>query len=637
MKREKHLKQSLGSTYSRIKESRVLMVGAGGIGCELLKNLVLTGFGEIHIVDLDTIDLSNLNRQFLFRHEHIKKSKALVARDMARKFNPNVKLEAHHANIKDPQFNIDWFKGFTLVFNALDNVEARRHVNRMCLAADVPLIESGTTGFNGQVQVIKKGKTECYDCNTKEAPKSFPVCTIRSTPSQPIHCIVWAKSYLFTELFGTSEADAPDVDHSEDADNAKEIESLRKEAEALRSIREARSSEEFPRRVFEKVYDEDIERLRSMEDVWKSRKPPTSLNYDEVSNGVKGVDTSVSSNDQRTWSLSENFVVFSDSLRRLSKRIQNAQDQVSKGDPPAILTFDKDDNDTLDFVTASANLRSIVFGIEPKSKFDIKQMAGNIIPAIATTNAMVAGLCVLQAFKVIREDLEGARMVFLVRSADRVISAEKLSPPKSDCAVCAVAQSRLEVDTSRATLNDLVENLLRVELGYGEEFSVNNEIGTLYDPDLDDNLDKRFKDLGIKDDSFLTIIDEAEDDPRVNLVLSITEKQLPSESNPIVITEKIEIARRPKKVEDAKTLTNGEKPTNGFMNGHAAASLGKRKREGDDDFELDEQQQVRKRGRVMEEPTGKRNGDNKDDGVVVLDDDDDKPNHNGAIMIDDDD
>jgi tRNA A37 threonylcarbamoyladenosine dehydratase len=56
----------------------VLLVGAGGIGCELLKNLLLTGFGEIHLIDLDTIDLSNLNRQFLFRHEHIKKSKALV-------------------------------------------------------------------------------------------------------------------------------------------------------------------------------------------------------------------------------------------------------------------------------------------------------------------------------------------------------------------------------------------------------------------------------------------------------------------------------------------------------------------------------------------------------------------------------
>ncbi len=56
----------------------MLLIGAGGIGCELLKDLVLTGFGEVHIIDLDTIDLSNLNRQFLFRQEHIKKPKALV-------------------------------------------------------------------------------------------------------------------------------------------------------------------------------------------------------------------------------------------------------------------------------------------------------------------------------------------------------------------------------------------------------------------------------------------------------------------------------------------------------------------------------------------------------------------------------
>lgn len=60
----------------------MLLVGAGGIGCELLKNLLLSGFGTIHIIDLDTIDLSNLNRQFLFRHEHIKKPKALVRLSM---------------------------------------------------------------------------------------------------------------------------------------------------------------------------------------------------------------------------------------------------------------------------------------------------------------------------------------------------------------------------------------------------------------------------------------------------------------------------------------------------------------------------------------------------------------------------
>ena len=69
---------SARSDMALTAQSCVLMVGAGGIGCELLKNLVLAGFGEVHIVDLDTIDLSNLNRQFLFRQEHIKKPKALV-------------------------------------------------------------------------------------------------------------------------------------------------------------------------------------------------------------------------------------------------------------------------------------------------------------------------------------------------------------------------------------------------------------------------------------------------------------------------------------------------------------------------------------------------------------------------------
>ena len=90
-----------------------------------------------------------------------------MAKDSASKFNPQVKLEAHHANIKDTRFNIEWFQGFDLVFNALDNLDARRHVNKMCLAADVPLIESGTTGFNGQVQVIKKV------CTTKYCLKIF--------------------------------------------------------------------------------------------------------------------------------------------------------------------------------------------------------------------------------------------------------------------------------------------------------------------------------------------------------------------------------------------------------------------------------------------------------------------------------
>jgi len=351
------------------------MVGAGGIGCELLKNLVLTGFGEVHIVDLDTIDLSNLNRQFLFRHEHIKKSKALVAREAAQRFNPNVNIVAHHANIKDPQFNIDWFRSFTLVFNALDNLEARRHVNKMCLAADIPLIESGTTGFNGQVQVIKRGQTECYDCNEKETPKTFPVCTIRSTPSQPIHCIVWAKSYLFAEIFGTSEDDSPELNLAQDStENAGEIEQLKKEAQALKQIRASMGSEDFPRKVFEKVFTEDINRLRSMEDMWKTRRKPDALNFDEILDQAAGVRPDMAEQDQVIWSVAENFAVFSTSMKKLSFRLEQLRSEAAASSAaPPVLSFDKDDKDTLDFVAATSNLRSIIFDIERKSEFDIKR------------------------------------------------------------------------------------------------------------------------------------------------------------------------------------------------------------------------------------------------------------------------
>ncbi|KAJ9648149.1 E1 ubiquitin-activating protein uba2 [Coniosporium apollinis] len=624
MGRDKYPRQSLGTLHSRIKQSRILMVGAGGIGCELLKNLVLTGFGEIHVVDLDTIDLSNLNRQFLFRHEHIKKSKALVAKESAGKFNPNVKIEAYHANIKDPQFNVDWFKSFAIVFNALDNLDARRHVNRMCLAADVPLIESGTTGFNGQVQVIKKGKTECYDCaGPRETPKSFPVCTIRSTPSQPIHCIVWAKSYLFTEIFGTSEDEAPELDHSESSDNAKEIENLQKETQALKKIRESMGSEEFPRKVFEKVFKDDIERLRSMEDMWKNRRPPEPLDYDAISQEALGVGPSIVRQDQVVWTVAENFAVFLNSLRRLSDRLEELRANADTGNAPPILTFDKDDEDTLDFVAASANLRSHIFGIETRSKFDIKQMAGNIIPAIATTNAMTAGLCVLQAFKVMRDDLNKARMVFLVRSTDRVIGSEVLRPPRPDCPVCSVVSSRLEVDASRATLGQLVDDFLRMQLGYGEEFSVSSEAGILYDPELDDNLSKSFSDLGLKNGSFITIVDEEDESPRVDLVLSISEQSLPDDMKPIHLAEKLEIPRKPKTA--APQTVNGSHDvavTNGVSGSLGDGVTGKRKRDATDAGLEDEQ--IRKRGKVAEEPP-------KDDDVVVLED-----STNGAIFIDDD-
>lgn len=221
-------------------------------------------------------------------------------------------------------------------------------------------------------------------------------------------------------MFGASEDEAA-FDHSDDQDNGKyhlmaqpngkltetvtEIAELKKESEALKKIRESVGSEEFPELLFDKVFKADIERLRSLEDMWKTRSPPQPLDYKTLmgqATEALAAKEAIIEDDQKVWSLEESLAVFNDSLDRLSKRMLELKTAQAGSGPAPIIEFDKDDIDTLDFVAASANIRSTIFGIERKSRFDIKQMAGNIIPAIATTNAIVAGLCVLQAFKVLR-------------------------------------------------------------------------------------------------------------------------------------------------------------------------------------------------------------------------------------------
>jgi len=229
--------QALGSfLMPSISSCRILVVGAGGIGCELLKTLVLSGFEDIEVIDLDTIDYSNLNRQFLFSKQHVGMSKSRVAKESVLKLNPTAKIKSHHANIKDTAYGPSYMKQFNIVMNALDNLSARRHVNRVCLAADVPLIESGTAGYLGQVQVIRKGITECFECEPKPTPTTYPVCTIRSNPTSPIHCIVWAKM-LFMRLYGKSD-DSNAVTDLEEEESSKEIPKNEEDEETVKDLDE---------------------------------------------------------------------------------------------------------------------------------------------------------------------------------------------------------------------------------------------------------------------------------------------------------------------------------------------------------------------------------------------------------------
>ncbi|KAL0384053.1 UNVERIFIED_CONTAM: SUMO-activating enzyme subunit [Sesamum radiatum] len=457
---------------SAIKGAKVLMVGAGGIGCELLKTLALSGFKDVHIIDMDTIEVSNLNRQFLFRQSHVGQSKAKVARDAVLKFRPNISITPYHANVKDPEFNVDFFKQFNVVLNGLDNLDARRHVNRLCLAAGVPLVESGTTGFLGQVTVHVKGRTECYECQPKPAPKTYPVCTITSTPSKFVHCIVWAKDLLFAKLFG---------DKNQDNDlnvRASDASSSSQQTEDVFERKNDEDIEQYGRRIFDHVFGYNIELALSNEDTWKNRNRPRPIyskdvipaepvgqNGNQAKNLVAGNPSSISAmaslglkNPQDLWSLKENSAIFLEALKLFfSKREKEIGN----------LTFDKDDQLAVEFVTAAANIRASSFGIPLHSLFEAKGIAGNIVHAVATTNAIIAGLIVIEAIKVLQNDVKNYRMTYCLEHPSRKMLLMPVEPfePNKSCYVCSETPLTLEINTHGSKLKDLVDKIVKAKLG----------------------------------------------------------------------------------------------------------------------------------------------------------------------------
>ncbi|CAK7329652.1 unnamed protein product [Dovyalis caffra] len=452
-----------------IKGAKVLMVGAGGIGCELLKTLALSGFQDIHIIDMDTIEVSNLNRQFLFRQSHVGQSKAKVARDAVLRFRPHISITSYHANVKDCNFNVDFFKQFNVVLNGLDNLDARRHVNRLCLAAEVPLVESGTTGFLGQVTVHVKGKTECYECQPKPAPKTYPVCTITSTPSKFVHCIVWAKDLLFAKLFGDRNQENDLNVRSNDAASSSE------HADDVFERREDEDLEQYGRRIYDHVFGYNIELALSNEETWKKRNKPRPI-YSRVvlpdrmtqqnGNVDKTDDLSSASamaslglkNPQDIWCLVENTRVFLEALKLF---FTNRKKEIGN------LSFDKDDQLAVEFVTAAANIRAASFNIPLHSLFEAKGIAGNIVHAVATTNAIVAGLIVIEAIKVLKKGTDSYRMTYCLEHPSKKMLLMPVEPfePNKSCCVCSETPLSLEINTHRSKLRDFVEKIVKAKLG----------------------------------------------------------------------------------------------------------------------------------------------------------------------------
>jgi adenylyltransferase/sulfurtransferase len=151
----------------RIAAAKVLVVGAGALGNEVLKNLALLGVGTVYVVDFDRIETSNLTRSVLFRSRDRGRLKAEAAADTLRDINPDTRVVAMDANILTA-VGLGLFRDVDVVIGCLDNREARLWVNRCCWKVNTPWIDGGIQEINGVAKVFVPPDSACYECAMTE-------------------------------------------------------------------------------------------------------------------------------------------------------------------------------------------------------------------------------------------------------------------------------------------------------------------------------------------------------------------------------------------------------------------------------------------------------------------------------------
>lgn len=330
-------------------------------------------------------------------------------------------------------------------------------------------------------------------------------------------------NFIYSQLFGEYNADedvSPDTADPEAAGEAGK-EALTAESTEAGNIERvstrvwAQNCGYSPEKLFNKLFHDDIKYLLSMSNLWKNRTSPQPLkfgDFDEPTTSEIPNGEAVSSGlkDQKVWSLAECGQVFENSVNAL-------KESVSKLSSDDHLVWDKDDNDGMDFVASCANIRAHIFSIVKKSRFEIKSMAGNIIPAIATTNAITAGIVVNRAFKVLQERFEQCQSVYIrLRPNPRnqiFIPDRHLNPPNPTCAVCSNCKPEvlLKINTKTTTVKELKEKVLLEKLTMETPEVILDGKGLIVVSSEEDeaelNDDKLLEELGIVDGCVLKVDD----------------------------------------------------------------------------------------------------------------------------------
>jgi len=178
-----------GWSQKLIKNSRVLIVGVGGLGCEIAKNLAMLGVGHLDLVDLDIIEHSNFNRQILFIGAKLGEPKAFAAAKKLKEINPNITVKGYHTSLE--RLNPSLYYNADVIVGGLDSMNARLNLNTQAVRFRKPLVDGGVSGYHGHIYTIFPYRNACYECNPLPLIENdeMAACTVVGIPRKRIHCL----------------------------------------------------------------------------------------------------------------------------------------------------------------------------------------------------------------------------------------------------------------------------------------------------------------------------------------------------------------------------------------------------------------------------------------------------------------
>jgi ubiquitin-activating enzyme E1 len=463
----------LGKDFqAKAANQRVFLVGCGALGCEYLKGLALMGIGtgrdgQVYVTDMDRIEVSNLSRQFLFRQHDVGNPKSVSGAQVVKKMNPQMNIEALERKVgadTEDFFDDKFWESLDVCWNALDNVHARRYTDARCLDYAKPLLESGTLGTKCNSEVVLPFRTSTYN-DGKESDDNesqIAMCTLRSFPYLPKHCIEYAKQSFFSDYFefGPDEYEtfrkdtATYFEQLDKMDPGEQIKSLgmikffldlQKEAggkidfNACVQVAFKRMIADYRTSVLNLLHSADEMEKSSGKKFWTgTKRRPRPIDWTDPSPelmeylyctanmyasvwGVENVrdrfkfEAIVKEENlvQPEWTPSSENVDLSEGEEEKIADEGGEETEKLKADlyavdvstlqPAQPHDFEKDDdlNFHVDFLTVSTNLRSYNYDIKSSQRHTVKVTAGRIIPALATTTAMVCGLVDIEFCKLV--------------------------------------------------------------------------------------------------------------------------------------------------------------------------------------------------------------------------------------------